>query len=52
MVNPFLHEEEAANTFEVAQRSLERLFPGFTEYSTEHSTEQDGQVSVTKGLFC
>ena len=36
-----LHEE-AAQTFEVGQRSLERLFPRFAEDSSEQATLSAG----------
>ena len=40
-------EEEAANTFhEVGQRSLERLFPGFTEDSSEQAALRAGQSGI------
>ena len=40
----FLHEGQAATIFdEVGQRSLERLFPGFTEDSSEHAAPSAGQ---------
>ena len=33
-----LQEQEAAQIFDVGQRSLQRLFPGFTEDSSEQAT--------------
>ena len=39
-----LQEQRAVEIFgEVGQRSLERLFPGFTEYSSEQATPSAGQ---------
>ena len=35
-------EERKRQTFEVGQRSLERLFPGFTEHSTEQGAATGG----------
>ena len=42
-----LEEPEAAKIFdEVGQRSLQRLFPGFTEDSLEQATLSSGQSGV------
>ena len=50
-VRTILHEEEeAAKIFEVGQRSLERLFPSFTEDSTEQAALGAGRSGlVTRG---
>ena len=42
-----LHERKAATIFdEVGQRSLERLFPGFAEDSSEHATLSASQSGI------
>ena len=42
-----LHEERAAQIFdEVGDRSLERLFPGFTEHSREQATLSESQSRI------
>ena len=41
-----LHDGQAATTFEVGQRSLERLFPGFTEDSTREAALSAGQSGI------
>ena len=42
MATPFLHEDEAF----VGQTSIERLFPGLNEDSTEHPALSAGQACI------